>query len=58
MEEEFAQDRTMDRYEQIHFFFQVMIEHNVKTLVSCAELHRPSPDPTKADDGEQATNSK
>ena len=43
-EEMFAQDRTMDRYEQIHFFFEVMIEHNVKTLKSCDALKKPSID--------------
>lgn len=25
----------MDRYEQIHYFFQSMVEHNNKTLKSC-----------------------
>lgn len=25
----------MDRYEQIHFFFSSIIEHNIKTLESC-----------------------
>ena len=30
--------RTMDRYEQIHYFFQAMIEHNSKTLKSCEAL--------------------
>ena len=27
--------RTMDRYEQIHFFFSSIVEHNIKTLESC-----------------------
>lgn len=25
----------MDRYEQIHFFFSSIVEHNIKTLESC-----------------------
>jgi len=29
------QVRTMDRYEQIHYFFTSIIEHNIKTLGSC-----------------------
>ena len=32
--------RTMDRYEQIHYFFQAMIEHNSKTLKSCEALQK------------------
>lgn len=35
IEEQNEKLRTMDRYEQIHFFFQSMIEHNNKTLKSC-----------------------
>lgn len=40
LENKFSEQRTMDRYEQIHFFFQVMIEHNVKTLKSCQQMKK------------------
>ena len=30
----------MDRYEQIHFFFSSIIEHNIKTLESCENAIR------------------
>ena len=44
---EHDQVRTMDRFEQIHYFFQVMIEHNQKTLKSC-ELLKQSADEDEA----------
>jgi len=39
----------MDRYEQIHFFFSSMIEHNIKTLESCQEVIRHLNDKTDAE---------
>ena len=38
------QVRTMDRYEQIHFFFSSIVEHNIKTLESCEAALRAKKD--------------
>ena len=51
-EEKHDQVRTMDRFEQIHYFFQVMVEHNQKTLKSC-ELLKGNADEAEAAEGEQ-----
>ena len=43
------QKRTMDRYEQIHFFFSSIIEHNIKTLESCENAIRELKDQAATD---------
>ena len=43
------QQRTMDRYEQIHYFFSIIIEHNVKTLKSCEAMRLEREDSAKAE---------